>query len=234
LHVVLTEKIMRLSFGVKVLDELFTGFEAGNFAVLHGDAVSSMLFVLAVRCQLPAYEGGLGSEAVFVDGGNSFRLYEVSEIAQLNGLDPAEVLQRIFISRAFTAHQVTSIVMEKLEETVAKYDAKLVLISDIGGLYLDRDVPTGEAKEVFPQVVDSLAKLAEKRRLIVIATSPLHRYSRRSTFCHAVLCGKSNVVIGIKKSKGSLGNRFILEKHPFLCLGRADFPLQEFTIDQFV
>lgn len=234
MHVVLAERAMRLSFGVKVLDELFPGFEAGDFAVLHGDAVSSMLFLLAVRCQLPVYEGGLDSVVVFVDGGNSFRLYEVSEMAQPCGLDPAKVLQQVFISRAFTAHQMTSIVMEKLEEIVAKYDAKLVLVSDIAGLYLDRDVPAGEAKEVFIQVVDSLAKLAEKRRLIIVATFPPHRYSRRNAFCHAVLCGKANVVTSFRKSKSSSDHRFILEKHPSLCLGRADFPLQEFTIDQFV
>jgi hypothetical protein len=225
---------MRLSFGVKVLDELFPGFETGDFAVLHGDAVSSMLFVLAVRCQLPVYEGGLGSAVVFVDGRNSFRLYEVSEKAQLCGLDPAKVLQRVFISRAFTAHQMTSIVMEKLEEATAKYDAKVVLVSDIAELYLDRDVPTGEAREVFVRVVDSLARLAERRRLIVVATFPPHKYSRRNAFCHAVLCGKSNVVISIRKSGSLFGHRFVLEKHPSFCLGHADFPLQEFTIDQFV
>jgi hypothetical protein len=231
---VLTEKALRLSFGVKVVDELFPGFEGGDFAVLHGDAVSSMLFALAVRCQLPVYEGGIGSAIVFVDGGNSFRLYEVSEIAQLWRIDPMEALQRIFISRAFTAYQMTSIVVERLEETVEKYGAKLVLVSDVAGLYLDRDVPTEEAKVVFIRVVDSLTKLAEKRKLIVVSTFHPHGCSRRNAFFRAVLCGKANVVVSVGKSKGSSGRRFILEKHSSLCLGRADFPLQEFTVDQFV
>jgi hypothetical protein len=234
LNVVLAEKTMRLSFGIKVLDELFSGFEVGDLAIMHGDAVSSILFLLAVRCQLSVYDGGLDSTVVFVDGGNSFRLFEVSEIAQLCGLDPAAALQRIFISRAFTAHQMTAIVMEKLEETVTKYNTKVVLVSDIAGLYLDRDVPTGEAKEVFVRVVDSLVKLAERHRLIIVSTAPPHKYSRRNAFCHAVVCGKADAAISIKKSKSSSGYRFILEKHPSLCLGRVDFPLQEFTIDQFV
>jgi hypothetical protein len=48
------------------------------------------------------------------------------------------------------------------------------------------------------------------------------------------LCGKANVVISIKKTENFCGHTFTLEKHPSLCLGHADFPLQESTIDQFV
>jgi hypothetical protein len=229
----LAEKQLRLSFGINVVDSLFSGFEMGDFAVLHGNAVSSMLSLLAVRCQLPIYDGGLASPVIFVDGGNSFRLYEISEIAQLCGLDPSTVLQRIFISRAFTAYQMTSIVMEKLEEIITRRNAKLVLLSDALGLYLDKDVPSGEAKKVWMQVAASLRELAERRRVIIVATSPSRQYSRRKSFFHAVLCGRADVVISIRKTENFCGHTFALEKHPSLCLGRAEFPLQESTIDQF-
>jgi hypothetical protein len=192
-----------------------------------------MLSLLAVRCQLPIYDGGLDSPAIFVDGGNSFRLYEVSEIAQLCGLDPSTVLQRIFVSRAFTAYQMTSIVMEKLEETITKHNAKLVLLSDVLGLYLDKDVPSGEAKRVWMQVVASLREIAARRKLIIVTTSPSRQRSRRKSFFHAVLCARADVVISIRKTENFCGHTFTLEKHPSLCLGRADFPLQESTIDQF-
>jgi hypothetical protein len=58
--------------------------------------------------------GGLASNVVFIDGGITFRLYRIAKLAQLHGLNAEEVLQRIFISRAFTAYQLTSLVMEKL------------------------------------------------------------------------------------------------------------------------
>src|SRR3989337_2634819 len=114
------------------VDDLFAGFAMVDFAVLHGSsAILSLSSLLAVRAQLPLQLGGLGTRVVFVDGGNTFRLYEVSRIAQLHQLDPRKVLERIIISRAFTAYQMTMIILQKLKETVEKFNSKFVLISDI-------------------------------------------------------------------------------------------------------
>ncbi|PIU59583.1 hypothetical protein COS86_03495, partial [Candidatus Bathyarchaeota archaeon CG07_land_8_20_14_0_80_47_9] len=63
---------------------------------------------------MPTQIGGLATDVVFVDGGNTFRLYQVARLAQLHQLNPKEVLERIYISRAFTAYQMTSLIMEKL------------------------------------------------------------------------------------------------------------------------
>src|SRR3990170_2678343 len=113
------------------INELFPGFTLGDFALLYGShAVSSLASLLCVRAQLPPQLGGLGSNVIFIDGGNTFRLYHVARIAQLHRLNPKEVLERIYISRAFTAYQMTALLMEKLTETVKAYDAKLVVVSD--------------------------------------------------------------------------------------------------------
>jgi hypothetical protein len=102
---------LRFSLNIKNIDSLFPGFMVGYFAVLHGSsAVQSLLSSLCVRAQLPYQLGGLETNVLFVDGGNSFRLYDVSAFAQTCELDPKEVLERIFVSRAFTAYQLTSLV----------------------------------------------------------------------------------------------------------------------------
>jgi len=221
-----------LSFNISNIDDLFPGFTFGNFAVLNGGhTVMPLSLLLAVRAQLPYQLGGLETNVVFVDGGNTFRLYDVSRIAQLHQLDPKQVLERIYISRAFTAHQTTSIILEKLKETAEKFNSKLVIISDIAGLYLDNDIPKREAIDVFNQLTLYLSKLAEENQLIIISTYLPHYYSRRSTFFHAAVCGRSNVVISIKPSK--FGQQFVLEKHPVFSLGHADFPSQNLTLNKF-
>jgi len=224
-----------LSFNMQNVDSLFPGFMQGDFAVIYGlPSVLTLSLLLAVRAQLPYQLGGLESSTVFIDGGNTFRLYKVSQLARLHHLRPREVLQRIFISRAFTAHQMTAIILDKLEESVTKYDARLVIISDYPGLYLDKDIPPEESKEVFSQVATYLSKFAEEKNVILLATSLPHYYSRRSTFFHAVACARSNITISVKKKSAyPFEKQFALEKHPIFKLGSVDFPSENLTLNDF-
>jgi RecA/RadA recombinase len=139
------QKIRRLSLGVSVLDDIFPGFETGNFAVLHGDSASFISFLLCVRAQLPHEKGGLGSSAVFVDGGNSFSPYIVAELARSYSLDSRATLENIYVSRAFTAYQLSSLILEKLEPFLKSKKAKLLIVSDISSLFFDKDIPKTEA-----------------------------------------------------------------------------------------
>lgn len=201
--------------------------------MLYGNsAVLSLSSLLCVRAQLPSQLGGLGSDVIFVDGGNTFRLYHVSRIAQLHQLDPKQVLKRIYISRAFTAYQMTSIVFERLKETVEKYQAKLVVISDIAGLYLDKGIPTEEAKRVFSHLTTYLSRFAEENQLIILTIYPPHYHSRRNTFLQALTCGRANVVISVRPAK--YGQKFVLEKHPHLLLGYAEFPSENLSLTEFM
>jgi hypothetical protein len=217
------------------IDTLFPGFTLGDFAVVHGlPSVLTLSLLLAVRAQLPYQLGGLESSVVFVDGGNTFRLYKVSRLARLHHLKPRNVLQRIFISRAFTAHQMTSIILDKLEEAVTRYDARLVIISDFQGLYLDKDIKPEESREVFTQVAAYLSKFAEGKSVIVLATCLPHGYSRRGAFFDAVLCARSNVTISIgKKPTYPFDKQFTLQKHPLFKLATVDFQCENLTLKDF-
>ena len=222
-----------LTLNMPNIDELFPGFTTGDFVLLYGtSAILPLSSLLCVRAQLPNQLGGLGTDVVFVDGGNTFRLYQVSRIAQIHQLDPKQVLKRIYISRAFTAHQLTSVVFKRLKDTVDRFNSKLLVISDIAGLYLDKDVQAEEAKRVFSQLVAYLSTFAENNQLIIIATYPPHHRSRRNSFLHTLAYAKANVVISIRPSK--YGQEFTLEKHPRFVLGCAEFPSENLTLNGFI
>ena len=221
---------------MRSIDSLFPGFVAGDFAVIYGlPHVLTLLLLLAVRAQLPCQLGGLESGVVFVDGGNTFRLYKVSRLARLHHLRPRGALRRIFVSRAFTMHQMTSIILDGLEEATRKYDAKLVIISDFQGLYLDKDIPPEESKEVFIQVAAYISEFSRKTGTIVVAACLPHCYSRRNAFLQSVACARSNVTISItRKSSYPFGKQFALEKHPSFKLGCVDFPSENLALNDFV
>ncbi len=222
-----------LSFNIKHVDDLFPGFSLGNFAVLHGNRTTLQLAtLLCVRAQLPYQLGGLETNVVFVDGGNTFRLYDVSHVAQLHELDPRTILERIFISRAFTAYQMTSLILDELQSIIKQCDSRLVILSDLAGLYLDKDVPKQEAKEVFNQLTLYLSRFAEENQVIVAATLLPRRSSKHSLYYKTVVCGRANVVVAVKPSKH--GQQFLLEKHPLLDVGRVHFPSKNLTLTEFL
>jgi hypothetical protein len=221
-----------LSLNMRNVSELFPGFAVGDFAVLHGSSsVLSLASLLCVRAQLPVQLGGLGSSVVFVDGGNTFQLYHIARLARLHRLDPKQTLERIYISRAFTAYQMTALILEKLKETIKQYDAKLAIISDIAGFFLDKDIAETEARRVYSQVTAYLQKFAKENQVMIVATYPPHQESRRNNFLHTVTCGRAHAVISLKQTKYE--REFILEKHPRYVLGSAELPSETLTLESF-
>jgi len=232
LSVLSAQKIRRLSLGVSVLDHIFPGFEAGDFAVLHGDSASFISFLLCVRAQLSPEKGGLGSSVVFVDGGNSFSPYLVAELARNYGLDSRKALENIYVSRAFTAYQLSSLILEKLEPFLKSKRTKLLIVSDISSLFFDKDIPKTEAKDLFIKTCATLSSIAANKQTTVVATYFPDRRSKRGVFFEAVLLGRSNILIGFER-KGKILS-FILEDHPYIKPFAMDFPTDYATLTDFM
>lgn len=222
-----------LSLNMRNIDQLFQGFAAGDFALIHGShSVSSLTSLLCIRAQLPPQLGGLGSNVVFIDGANTFRLYQIARLARIHQLDPKEALDRIYISRAFTAYQMTSLILQKLEDAVKAYNAKLVIISDIASMFLDKDVADEEAERIYNQITTRLSHFAREHQVIVVATYPPHIDNRRNTYLKALTTGRANVVIALKQSKYE--REIILEKHPTFTLGSAELPSETVPLTAFM
>ncbi len=223
----------RLTLNMPGVDELFPGFIPGDFGVIYGSpSVISLTSLLCVRAQLPVQLGGLGGNVVFIDGGNTFRLYNIARLAQLHHQNPKETLQGIYISRAFTAYQLTSLIMEKLEETVKNYDAKLVIISDIAGFFLDSDITGEEAERVYSQIVGYLSNFATKHQIILIATYLPYENSKRNTQLQSMTLTKASTVLSFTKTKYT--KEVALEKHPRYVLGVAELPSENRTLMDFM
>jgi len=221
------------SLNMPGVDELFPGFLPGDFAVLYGSrAVTTLTSLLCVRAQLPPQLGGLGSSVVFIDGGITFRLYRVAQLAQLHELNPEEALRRIFISRAFTAYQLASLVMEKLEETVKVCDAKVVIISDLAGFFLGTNIATEEAQSIYSQIIAYLADLARRHRIVVVASYLLYENSKRNTALQEMTYQNATTVLCFAKT--AYGKQVILEKHPVYMLGATKLPSKTATLNDFI
>ena len=212
---------MILSSGIKGVDSLIGGLPSGSFTVLYGSPTClTFSFIASVKAQLPEEFGGLKSNVVFIDGGNDFNPYAISYICQLLELDPKEVLDKIYISRAFTAYQLTSLIFERLEKAIDDYKAKLVVVSDIIRLFLDRDIPRTEAMDVFPKLSWLLRNISREKQVAILAAHLPIRRGRKAVFLEASLFGAADNLIRLEEENGFL--RVFLEKHPFRKLGSVE------------
>jgi replicative DNA helicase len=225
----------RPSFSLNMpgVDELFPGFMPGDFAILYGSpSVISLTSLLCVRAQLPPQLGGLGSPVVFIDGGNTFRFYNIARLAQLHQLDPQKVLGNIFISRAFTAYQLTSLIMEKLEETVKIYNAKVVVISDIAGFFVDNKVAADEAQRIYSQIATYLSNFARKHQIVIIATYLPYENSKRNLTMQEMTQTRASTVLRFTKTLYT--REVALEKHPSYMLGVTELPSENRLLTDFI
>lgn len=221
-----------LSLNMRNLNHLFPGFTIGDFALLHGSpAVTTLTTLLCVRAQLPPQLGGLGSNVVFIDGANTFRLYQITRLARLHRLNPKQVLDHIHISRAFTAYQMATLILQKLEEAAKTFNAQLVIISDLAAMFLDKDVEEEEARHIYGKVAARLSGFPKETQTIVVATYPPHLDSPRNQYLEAVTMGRANVILTLQQTKHR--REIILEKHPAWTPGRAELPSQTIPLTAF-
>jgi hypothetical protein len=158
-----------LTTGIESLDETLI-LRFGQLVTLQGEQSNALSHLLCVRAINPL-PPGLDSDVVFVDGGNVFDAYTVSKHAFSLGLDQKKTRLRIHLSRAFTHHQLSSLITE-LAQAVDQCDARLAIVSDITALYCDPDVKEKrEAFDLFSRNIRSLAMLAEQRNMIIVVTN---------------------------------------------------------------
>ena len=174
----LREVVVRpaLATGLPVLDRLLGEFDASRVALV--DSGSDFVFqVQTLLCVRAVAE--LDSDVVFVDGGNSVDPHGIVRAAKRVGLRRLDVLPRIRVARAFTCHQMATLLIDRLEETVAESGARLVVLSCLPELFLDEDVPYGEAHQLFLRSLRRIREVTEEHGTITVATNAglakLHR-----------------------------------------------------------
>jgi RecA/RadA recombinase len=205
-----------LTSGMDVVDRILR-LSFGQFVTFQGNHAHALSMLLCVRATLPQPLGP-DCDVVFVDGGNRFDPYYISDRSVEHGLDTEKVLERLHVSRAFTHHQLACLITDKLQPAIAKFRAKLVIVSDITQLYCDPDIKSEEKEDalrIFAKTVRKLASQAREQKGLIIATNP----ESRNTLMSRVLAQTAHVAATIEQ-KDNL-TRFALLKHPWLPLRTA-------------
>ncbi|MFQ5598802.1 MAG: hypothetical protein ACE5GK_12225 [Nitrospiria bacterium] len=149
----------------------------GGIFLFYGDPV---LFGLAPL--LSGWRLSRGERVLFLDGDNRFNPYPLVELAKEIGHDPKSFLSSLFISRAFTCHQMGSLVLNQLQSGISTHHPRLVMLCAPLETFYDEAAPFIEAKNLLLHIVTALARLAPDRIFVILSPFPQKSAGRRAFF----------------------------------------------------
>jgi len=198
-----------LTFGIETLDNALR-LNFGQLIAFQGKTAHAMCTLLCVRAML-TQPLGPDCDVLFVDGGNNFDPYAISDSSVTQNLDAEYVLERLHVSRAFTHHQLACILTDKLPLAIRKFGAKLVVVSDITNLYCDPDVRDDDKEDalrIFAKTMQTLRVFARQHHCLIIATN----LEFRNSLMDHVLKHVAHVSLNIEQRNNL--TKISLLKHP--------------------
>ena len=152
------------------------GVETQSITENHGafsSGKSQFGFQLAVNSQMPAKDGGLNGNCLFVDTENTFRPDRIVSMAEALGLNPKEVLENIHVARAFNSdHQI--LLIEKAGEMIKDKNIKLVVVDSVTSLFRSDYLGRGELatrQQRLNRHLHTLQRMSEVYNLAVYVTN---------------------------------------------------------------
>ena len=172
-----------------------------------GVSEPGILVLVAGRAWASKVLGGLaplvlaGRELRCVDGGNCFDPYALSAHARLRGVDPALMLERVFLTRAFTIHQLEAVVTQMLPPLSARDPRPLVAVLGLDRLFLEESLPLRERRQVLERVVEALRQLRADGMTLLVTHSPLRG---RPAWWHPLIGGLADCRGTVREGAGGL------------------------------
>ncbi len=154
------------SWEAQIISVLRAPGPPAKIALVHGAPAGSI-----TRFALHMAFSGIARKkpVVYLDGGNSFDPFLLSKAARHAGLAPEDLLSRIHISRAFTCHQMHSLIVDRLAGALNEFGADVAIVSGLLNTFYDEDVKFGEAYDLLKEATAEFARLAGRGTRILLA-----------------------------------------------------------------
>jgi hypothetical protein len=159
-------------------------------ALLWGDASVARV---AVRTAAAAVNHGIA--VAIIDGAMAFDVMAIAADAQGRRVPPERWLRHIYIARAFTCHQVATLLCERLDPLLASQSVGLVILLGPCTTFFDENVPFKDAFLLFQRVLRKIEALCTRGPLLLMAQALDGYRTRRTLFARALV---KAVEIGIR------------------------------------
>jgi hypothetical protein len=192
-----------ISTGLDYLDSEIGGLRCGRIYLIKGkeDIIDNFIYRTIIRNTLD-----LERAVAYVDCKNSFNPYQIARVCRKSGLSEKKVLEKVLISRPFTAYQLNTLVEEGLADALAKRPAVFVF-SGLLDLFKSEDVTEDDAKVILERVLKDLKGMARADFPLILT----HASHRGKDLPH--VASASDTVYSLRPREKQ-GLRFGIEKDP--------------------
>jgi DNA repair protein RadA len=169
--------LMKCTTGSKNLDGLLGGgVESQAITELwgeYGSGKTQICHTLCVTCQLPAGQGGLAGNALYIDTESTFRPERLYQIAEARGMNPKEVLNNVTLCRVYNSSHL-ELVVSRLGKYIEEHNIRLLIVDSIISLHRAEFAGRGtlaERQQRLNTLIHRLLRLAEIYNIAVVVTN---------------------------------------------------------------
>jgi len=209
-----------VSTGNASLDSLLGGgLEIGLMHLFYGDrCLSEDLLRAAVQAQLLEEHGGMNSPTIIIDSANIIKIEKLTDFSFEMGLEPEDVMDHIYISRAFNSSQTYDLVMNQLDQFFERVPAQLLIVSGLPDLYIAEGV-TGDGLQQISHMATRLMAFTLSHGITTLLSAPASQRNPELPAGGRALASCAQVHIHVAESKAYF--KYMLTKHPQYPVRRA-------------
>src|SRR5919199_1764582 len=172
------KSLVRFTTGSKNLDDFLKGgIESQAITELTGEFGSGKSQICHTLCVTAAANNnnkkGQVNSIIFIDTENTFRPERIHQIAEARGLDPEEIMKKVFVCKMVNSAQLEALIMN-LGKYIEEYKAKLVIVDSIISLhraeYTGRET-LAERQQRLNVMLHKLIRLSEVYNVAVVLTN---------------------------------------------------------------
>jgi len=203
----------RVESGVPAIDSLLEGgIESGLVHLFYGDKVLHEDFLrFAAKAQTSKKKGGLESPTIIIDSANMIKIERLTELSFELGLEPEEVMDNIYITRAFNSSQTYDLIMNQMENFLDTIPARVLMVTGLPNLYLEEGLK-GEGLQQISHMASKIAAVTLQRGLFTLVSVPTSAKNPNYPEGGRTLSTTAQVHVQVTESPSR--TTYTLAKHP--------------------
>lgn len=151
--------------GIAEVDKTLGGLYTGKITAFIGK--SRLLSPLLHRVCVNTFDM-FHSPTIVLDAGNQVNPFVLARVARLHMLSSQDVLQQVYLSRAYTVYQLTDLICYHVESLIKQVQPVTIVLTGLFSLLADAGVSQSETHQLLQIIMKQIKQITEEYQVAMI------------------------------------------------------------------